>query len=160
MKFEHLIEINDLSNPAIPVITREQLWRGLVLRADSPKLFISYLDESLISERNEVSMQRQLRYGALVVMDHVHFEHLDHVHYHVPAQNEIPQSSLRMTIEEPEANSLFVRFYYDDGNSAALDEESKMVNEYRRSAYQEADIETIRIIRELAQSGRLDVSPS
>jgi len=32
MKFEHLIEINDPLNPLADTMTREQLWRGLVLR--------------------------------------------------------------------------------------------------------------------------------
>jgi len=30
-------------------------------------------------------------------------------------------------------------------------------NEFRRSAYQEADIDTIRIIRQLAEEGRLNL---
>lgn len=160
MKFEHLVEINDLNNPMIEVISREQLWRGLVLRAESPKMFVSYLDEASIIERHETSMTRTLRYGQLVVRDCVSFVHLEHVHYDVAAQDDIPQSSLRMTIEEPVPHALFVRFTYDDGHTAQQDAENEMYDEYRKSAYQEADVETIRIIRELAESGRLDALPS
>ncbi|MHA0111691.1 AtaL-like protein, partial [Klebsiella pneumoniae] len=40
MKFNHLIQINDPLNPLIDSLTREQLWRGLVLRAESPRLFM------------------------------------------------------------------------------------------------------------------------
>ena len=66
MKFEHLVEINDLSNPMIEVITqREQLWRGLVLRAESPKMFVSYIDQVAITDRTEVSMTREIQYGNL-----------------------------------------------------------------------------------------------
>lgn len=56
MKFEHLIEINDILNPLAEVITRRTLWRGLVLRAESRKLFVSYLDDALIEDRTEASM--------------------------------------------------------------------------------------------------------
>ncbi|CAN5870174.1 SRPBCC family protein [soil metagenome] len=156
MKFEHLVELNDLSNPMILVITREQLWRGLVLRAEAPKLFVSYLDDASITERTEVSMTRTLRYGELLITDQVSLTHLAHVHYHVAAQKDIPQSSLRMTIEEPQEQALFVRFAYDDGNSAADDAANELYNEYRRSAYDEADVETVRLIREMAEQGRLD----
>lgn len=156
MKFEHLVEINELHNPLVMVITREQLWRGLVMRAELPQLFISYLDEADISERTETSMTRRLRYGELVVVDQVSMQRYQHVHYAVAAQKEIPESSLRMTIEEPQADALFVRFSYDDGHSAEEDKANEMYNEYRRSAYQEADIDTIRVIRELAEDGRLD----
>ena len=156
MKFEHLVEINDFDNPMVLVITREQLWRGLVLRAEAPMLFVPYLDEASITDRTEVSMTRSLRYGELVITDQVNLTHLQHVHYDVAAQKDIPQSSLRMTIEEPQPDALFVRFAYDDGSSAEEDAANEMYNDYRRSAYDEADVETIRLIREMAEDGRLD----
>ncbi|WP_428717934.1 SRPBCC family protein [Undibacterium curvum] len=160
MKFEHLIEINDLLNPLAYFITREQLWRGLILRAEAPKMFVPYLDEALIAERTEISMQRTLKYGALEVRDSVTFEHQQHVHYAVPAQGEITPSTLRMQIEEPQAQRLFLRFTYDDGLPEAEDQESRMYNNYRKSAYQDADIDTVKVIRELAEAGRLDALPS
>ncbi|MFZ6843562.1 SRPBCC family protein [Undibacterium sp. RuTC16W] len=160
MKFEHLIEINDLTNPLNDFITREQLWRGLVMRAESPKLFVPYLDECNITERTEARMTRTLRYGDLVINDQVNFVHLEHIHYDVAAQNDIPQSSLRMTIEEPVPEAFFVRFAYDDGHSEEEDAANEMYNDYRRSAYQESDIDTIRIIREMAEAGRLNALPS
>jgi hypothetical protein len=160
MKFEHLVEINDFNNPLITEISREQLWRGLVMRAEMPILFMPYIDECTISERSDVGMQRSLRYGELVVIDQVSLVHLQHVHYHVPAQNEIPESSLRMSIEEPSPDNLFVRFVYDDGQSAEQDAANEMLNEYRSSAYHQADIDTVSMIRELADAGRLDALPS
>ena len=129
MKFEHLIEINDLTNPLTQVITREQLWHGLVLRAESPKLFMEYIDEVSIADRTEVSMSRTIRYGELIVVDQVSLVHLQYVHYAVAAQKDIPQSSLRMSIDEPEPDALFVRFVYDDGHSAEEDTENEMYNE-------------------------------
>lgn len=160
MKFEHLVEINDLADPLAYVISREQLWRGLVMRAETPKLFVPYLDAANITERNETGMKRSLLYGELEISDTVSLLHLQHVHYDVAAQNDIPQSSLRMSIEEPQPDALFVRFAYDDGHNAAQDAENEMYNEYRRSAYHEADVETVRLIRELAECGRLDALPS
>ena len=71
MKFEHLIEINDPLNPLIDSLTREQLWRGLVLHAESPKLFVPHLDECDISERSDSGFSRRLRYGELVIEDKV-----------------------------------------------------------------------------------------
>ncbi len=150
MKFEHLIEINDPLNPLIDTITRDQLWRGLVLRADSPKLFIPHLDECTIDERESGSFRRRLRYGDLQIVDRVILTPLEEVRYDVAAQGEISASSLTMTIEAPSEHTLYVRFKYDDANA--------MYDEFRKSAYQEADIDTIRIIRELAAQGRLDAS--
>ena len=158
MKFEHLIEINDPLNPLIDTITREQLWRGLVIRAESPKLFVPHLDECEIGERESGSFQRRLRYGDLVIDDVVHLTPLKEVRYEVPAQGEIAASSLVMKIEAPGEAVLLLRFCYDDGQGEHTDPANEMYDDFKRSAYQEADIDTVRILRQLAGEGKLDAS--
>lgn len=155
MQFQHLIEINDPLNPLIDTLTRDQLWRGLVMRAEAPKLFIPWLDECDLLERKGNVLSRALRYNALLIHDHVTFTPQEQVHYDVPAQEDIPASSLVVTIEEPQPGALFVRFAYESG--FADDDMDAFYNEFRRSAYQEADIDTIRIIRQLAAEGRLEL---
>jgi hypothetical protein len=78
------------------------------------------------------------------------------VRYEVPPQGEISQSRLTMTIEAPTEGVLYVRFRYDDGHNEPVDDVNAMYDEFKKSAYQEADIDTIRIVRELAAEGRLD----
>lgn len=155
MQFQHLIEINDPLNPLIDTLTRDQLWRGLVMRAEAPKLFIPWLDECDLLERNGNVLSRALRYNALLIQDHVTFTPQEQVRYDVPAQEDISASSLVVTIEEPQPGALFVRFAYESG--FADDDMDAFYNEFRRSAYQEADIDTIRIIRQLAEEGRLEL---
>ncbi|WP_426113853.1 AtaL-like protein [Massilia sp. PWRC2] len=158
MKFEHLIEINDPLNPLIDSLTREQLWRGLVLHAQSPKLFVAHLDDCAISAQTADGFQRRRRFGQLSIDDQVFLTPLEEVRYEVHAQGEISASSLRVTIEAPAEQLLFVRFRYDDGHDAATDQANAMYDEFKKSAYQEADIDAIRIVRELAAAGRLDTS--
>ncbi|GAB3368993.1 SRPBCC family protein [Massilia agri] len=158
MKFEHLIQINDPMNPLIDTISIEQLWRGLVLRAESPTLFVPHLDECTISERSSGSFARRLRYGDLVIDDVVYLTPLKEVRYEVPAQGEIAASSLVMKIEAPTSAVLLVRFCYDDGQGEHTDPANEMYDDFKRSAYQEADIDTVRILRQLAGEGKLDAS--
>jgi len=159
MKFEHLIQINDILNPLIEALSREQVWNGLVLRAAEPCLFVPHLDECVVEERSADSMRRRLRYGKLVVRDTVILTKPRQLNYLVEAQGEIRASTLTITIEEPNPDALFVRFAYDDGGDAASDAADEMYNDFKRSAYVEADIDTVRIIRELAQQKRLDAAP-
>lgn len=158
MKFEHLIEINDPLNPLIDTITREQLWRGLVLRAEDPKRFIPHLDDCTISEREPGSFSRRLRFGDLVINDRVSLSPMCEVRVDVPAQGEIAHSTMAMVIEAPSEGVLYVRFTYDDGHPESVDDVNKMYEEFKKSAYQEADIDTIRMLRELAAEGKLDAS--
>lgn len=156
MKFTHLIEINATNNPLIAPLSREQLWRGLVLRAERPTLFVMALDNCEITERAEQALSRTLQFGKLIIRDQVRFLPLQHVHYHVPEQTDIPASDLIMSIEEPQPGALFVRFEYDDHQDETESEEAAFYNEFRREAYKEADIDTISMIRQLAAEGQLD----
>jgi hypothetical protein len=158
MKFEHLIEINDPLNPLADTMTREQLWRGLVLRAEDPKLFVPHLDECTIGERESGSFARRLRYGELVIDDVVYLTPLQEVRYEVPAQGDIAASRLTMTIEAPSEGVMWLRFLYDDGNPGATDEMGKMYEDFKKSAYQEADIDTVKIVRQMAAEGKLGTS--
>jgi len=153
VRFEHLVEVNDARNPLVAVVTREQLWRGLVWRAEQPQLFVHQLSEATILTRTEARIVRALRYGDVLVTDDVSFVPFERVHYDIAAQDEIPRSSLTMSIEEPRPGALFVRFFYADDCA-----EDTVVDELRRAAYQDADIDTVATIRSLAESGRLGES--
>lgn len=158
MKFEHLVEINDPMNPLIDTLTREQLWRGLVLRAEQPTMFIPHLDHCEILERGAGTMKRRLTFGELVIEDQVHLTPLQEVRYEVPAQGEIAASNLRMIIEAPTNAMLLVRFCYDDGHGEHTDPANAMYDDFKKSAYQEADVDTVRILRQMAGEGKLDDS--
>lgn len=160
MKFNHLVEINDPLNPLIDQLTRKQLWQGLVLRAEAPKLFVPHLDQCDLLARSADTLSRALRYGTLVVRDSVTFFPMQRIHYQVPAQQDIPASTLTMSIEEPQTSVFFIRFEYDDGKGESEDNADAFYNEFRRSAYEESDIDTVRIIRQLAEEGRLDAPPA
>lgn len=155
MKFNHIVEINDPLNPLIEPLTCEQLWRGLVLRAEDPKMFVPYLDDCRLFDRTADALSRELRYGELVILDRVTYFPQEQIHFQVPQQEEIPASSLTMSIEEPQSEIFIIRFAYDDGMSEAESPVDAFYNEFRHSAYRESDIDTVRIIRQLAEEGRL-----
>lgn len=127
-----------------------------MIRAERPTLFQLGLDSCEIIERSAQHLARILSFGQLVIHDSVRFEFMQQVLYHVPQQNEIPVSDLSMTIEEPQPGALFVRFEYDDHLPDNDDKENAIYNDFRRSAYEESDIDTIRVIRQLADQGQLD----
>jgi hypothetical protein len=150
MNFSHLIQINDPLNPLIDSLSREQLWRGLVLRAENPLLFVLALDRFEIVGRGENTLARVLHFGKLRLRDRVSFLPMQQVRYEIEAVAESPAATLTMTIEEPEPDQLFVRFDYETlhGDTAApLD---AFYSSFAKQAYVEADIDTISTIRRLA----------
>lgn len=151
MKFSHLIQINDPLNPLIDPLSREQLWRGLVLRAENPLLFVMGLDGFEIVERGQNALARELHFGKLTLRDRVSFEPMRQVRYAVEAAADSPAATLVMTIEEPQTDQLFVRFDYETrpGEGAAPMDEA--CSSLVKQAYLEADIDTISTIRRLTQ---------
>ncbi|HVE88597.1 MAG TPA: AtaL-like protein, partial [Burkholderiaceae bacterium] len=60
MRFEHLIQINDPLMPLLDTLTREQLWRGLVMRAEEPTQFVLGLEVATIHSRSHVGDEVEL----------------------------------------------------------------------------------------------------
>jgi hypothetical protein len=160
LNFEHLIQINDPSNPLVEAMTREQLWEGLVLRAEQPQLFVLGLDSCDILTRDGDTMERELHYGQAVVRDRVTLTPQDNVRYDILPTPEHVGGSLTMTIEQPDPLQLFLRFTYrttlPEKDNPTQDE--KQTQEIVKSAYRESDIDTVRLIRQYAH-GRTGENP-
>lgn len=151
MNFEHLIQINDPLNPLVEDMTRDQLWEGLVLRAEQPQLFVLGLDSCTILQRTGSTLERELHYGHATVRDRVTLQPKESVRYDIEATPTYVGGSLTMTIEQPDAVQLFLRFEYrttlptaDDNSS---DPDVRQTQEIVKSAYRESDIDTVRLIR-------------
>ena len=155
MQFEHLIQINDHQQALSPFLTRNQLWQGLVYRAESPMAFMDHVDAVSIVERGEHWIQRQMVMGKLTVQDKIVYTHETLVHYHTAASADHGGGQMLMKIEEPSPEALFVRFTYITPHPDSPDPETAHYLEFLKSAWRETDIDTIRKIRELAALGQL-----
>ena len=153
MHYEHLIQINDSNNPLIEPLSREQLWLGLVARAERPQYFLIGMDECQITERTADALRRQLRFGITKVRDRVTYQPPLQVRFDVEPADEVTGACLTISIEEPQPGELFLRFAYT--LHTTLDDGVGELDEYRKSAYRDADIDTVLMIRQLAASGML-----
>ena len=153
LHFEHLVQINDPDDPRVAPMRREQLWRGLVMRAEYPASFVPWLDECSI-EHVGADLLRTLRFGSQIVHDRVHFDGEDAVDYVVLDDEEGTSFRMSMRIEQPTLDGLFVRFTYEAWSPDHHDADPHA--DAVREAYRLADIDTVFRIRQLAASGLLD----
>lgn len=160
LHFEHRIQINDSGNPLtespieplIEPITHEQLWDGLVLRAEQPQLFVPGLSGCTIVARTGNVLERELHYGRVSVRDRVTLAPPHSVRYDIQPTEAYAGGSLTMTIEAPDARQLFLRFEYQTTlPDTADDEDTRQTIGIVKSAYYEADKDTVRLIRQLVQ---------
>jgi len=141
------------------MLTREQLWAGLKLRAEDPKQFVVGLDSFHLVRRDDNQLVRELRFGRLTIRDRVLLNPMHDVRYEVEAAPEVPAATLVTTIEEPEPEQLFVRFEYDTKPIEGGPPVEAYYQEFVKDAYMEADIDAIRTIRRLIEEGKLDAAP-
>lgn len=160
MHYEHLIQINDPNDPLLTPLTRAQLWRGLIRRVEQPAEFLVGVVSVKIVERGEGWLKREMLLGNLTVKDHITLEIEQRVHFDTAPSDQHHGGSFTMQIEEPEPGSLFVRFSYhtplpepSPGDTTAND---AYFTEYVKKAYRETDVDAIRWIRELAETGELE----
>lgn len=156
MKFEHLVEINNLNNPLHTVLTRQQLWQGLLHRVEDARPFLPGLESCQIVERGEATLTRRLDFGGAVIEDRVTWEPEQWVCFTVIGNSSHAGGTLTITIEAPEPQrpeGLFLRFAYATTLGEATNDVDAAYADYVKAAYHESDLETVRVIRTLLAEG-------
>ncbi len=159
MRFEHLVQINDPLQPLLPEVSRAQLWRGLVRRAEHPTEFVLGLSGATIDERTDrggvMQLARTLDFGSFTVHDQVRLTADSVCVTDVEASAAYPASRLTIRIEEPAPGSLFLRFTYEAEDRPQDNGLDTLTRQLREQAYRSADIDTVWRIRDLAERGEL-----
>lgn len=152
LQFEHLVEVNDPGNPTEALLSREQLWFGLLCRAEDGRAFLPGLDQCRIVERSEGLLRRELHFGEVLIRDQVRFEPLQWMCFETEANAEHAGGSLTIRIEEPAPGALFLRFQYLTSLAETDSGDDIGYADFVRSAYHQSDIDTVRVIRMIAHS--------
>ena len=153
MHYEHLVAVNDLSNPLILALTRSQVWRGLLLKVEAPDLFLPNVEAAEIIQRSPSLLIREMQLGALKIRDHIHLQFEQQIRYETQANDQHAGGMLTIEIIEPDEDNLLVRFTYNTP-SEETEEELKYAS-YLQKMWRDVDIESIRIIRALAEEEQL-----
>ncbi len=155
LEFEHIVQVNDLSDASIQKISRSQLWRGLEMRARTPQKFNRRLNCQAKS-LGENEFLRTIDVGSSTFCEHVILFPEKKICTSTIAEHDQIMAESTTSIEEPEAGALFVRFCY----KRELDESDQHVNvgEHLKAAYVQVDRDIIAMIRTLAESELLNQS--
>lgn len=156
MKFEHVVVINEPGNPLADNLSREELWFGLMCRAEDPRPFLPGLEACTIESRTDTVLERTLRFGQAQIRDRVTLTPMTSVVFESEATDSHPGGHLTISIEEPQPELLVLRFAYRTGLGEGVgQQEDAAYAEFVKSAYHESDIDTVRVIRMITESSRL-----
>jgi hypothetical protein len=141
-RHEHIVRINDPANAGGESLTREQLWTGLWQTIVAPFAFDPSVDECTVDHVGSDLLQRRLTRGGRVVTDAV--EIVPSESLTILAGGAHAGSRLRIAIEEPAPEALFVRFTYEVASYAELPAEQRAA---LKAAYEASDVDRIRQVR-------------
>lgn len=154
MRFEHLLQVNDPGHPGIEPMSRAEVWRGLLIRVESPQRFDLGPDRCEV--RTGASPHERLRsvhFGSLRFEDRVTLEPEQRITF-VPQPHEgVAPVHLTVTVEEPQPGALFLRFVYVTHGEATA--EDRALQGYREQAWLANDRDMLRLLREWRRRGSL-----
>jgi hypothetical protein len=156
MRFEHLIEINSPKlavQTVVHAFTREQLWRGLMARVQTPQRFPNGPESCEWRETEPGVFSRTLHFGQHVMHDQVHAVPQQSLQFTPQAHGDTAPIRLTITIEEPQAHQMVLRFVYI--NMGEQTAEEAYYNEYRHNAWLHNDRDMVRTLREWLEAGGL-----
>lgn len=156
MRFEHLIEINSplaTVQMAVPVFTREQLWRGLMIRVRFPQRFPNGPESCEVMQTGPELVSRVLHFGPHVLHDEVHITPGERLQFTPRAHGESTPIRLTVAIEEPQAGQMVLRFIYEA--VAELSQEEALYSGYRHSAWLHHDRDMVGTLRQWLAQGEL-----
>jgi len=148
MRYEHLVQINDLERPDLPVLERGQLWLGLRARAERPAMFDDTVDGARELRRDDHVVERELLRGPSATRETVCLRPEESIEVGIGAGGDFGGSRLTIAIEEPRPQALFLRFTYELRGPAVPEDEAEQ--RALRQAYYFANLELVRRIRALA----------
>ena len=159
MKYEHLVQMSAEAVPGQSAgISREEIWLGLVLRAEQPMRFDENISNACITQRDENVLVREVQFGSLLIVEKIVFLPGQEVRYQTEATAQHPAAERIIRIEEPQTGVFFLRFSHCTTIETSSDAETSELFRllpYLQSAYREADLDTARKIIEFAQAGQL-----
>lgn len=154
MNFEHLVMVNDPANPLLGALTREEVWFGLLCRVEDSRAFLPGLEACRVLERSETEVLRELDFGSVVIRDRVTLHPMEWVRFESERTAEHAGGSLMISIEEPAPDTMVLRFSYVTTLADRAKDDARYA-EFVKSAYHQSDIDTLRVIRMIAESGRI-----
>lgn len=149
MHYEHIIQINDSRDPRPPVVEPAALWQALLISATRPQLLRPDLDGAEVLQLEPLRWQRRLRFGALTVIEDLRADaQAQTLVQSILAPAELAGGRRLVGIETPAPGDLVLRFRYDSPHASAGTSPDQQ-NAFR-SAYLQADLAQVQLLRQLA----------
>lgn len=149
------IPVNDASRPDVPVLTRHQVWQGLLLKAEDATRFVPLITYCKVLERSENGLLREVNFGPGRMRERVTFFPEERVRFE-QLDGPLQGGWIDNLIEEDDAGALRLRFVFSaprgggPGGPGGPGGRSGI-----NATYRQALESTLATVRRLVQDGKL-----
>ncbi|MFC3052871.1 SRPBCC family protein [Kordiimonas pumila] len=145
-------------NPAgaQPVLTRDQVWRGLEMKATDAKPFVKGMTQCDVLERKDNTLLREITFAGDTFREFITFHAPVQVHFTRVDSKGASEGFIENTISESEAGLMLTfTFALTFPGTKPGSEEERAKGEGMRGAYVGAVAATLNRVRELVQDGTI-----
>ena len=150
--FSATVEVNPAG--ARPVLSRDQLWQGLLMKAENAVPFVPGMESCLVLERGEGNLIREIAVHSQRFKELVTFTPQDQIHLQRIEGDETGWIT-NIVSESDRGLLLTFTFALSDSSVPAGSSKEKRREEAIKSAYFAAVDKTIRTVRQLAAEGKI-----
>jgi hypothetical protein len=143
------IPVNDASRADVPVLTRRQVWQGLVLKAEDATKFVSVITYCKVLERNDDSLIRETNFGDGRMRERVTFFPEERVRFE-QLDGPLQGGWIDNLIEEDATGGLRLRFVFGNPLGGGPGRPGGI-----NTVYRQALESTLATVRRLVQEGKL-----
>ena len=139
---------------ARPALSRAQLWRGLVLKAEDPVLFVPGMESSAVLERFDGGLVREATYGGQRLVERVTYDEPREVLFQ-QVETDAPGFVSNVVSDGDDGLALTFAFGLRFPGVAEGSDDERERGEEARPRLAPAAGHTVAAIREMAETGRL-----
>jgi hypothetical protein len=144
-----------VNGPGQHEITRDQLWQGLVMKAENAVEFVSAMESCEIVERFEDGFLREIKLRGDRMFERITFTPKVQVHFERVKQAKFPGWITNLISDSDAGLMLTFTFAIGFPGAAAGSEDERRQGDAVRASYVSAVRSTLARTRELAEAGRI-----
>ena len=150
------IPVNEIGNPDQPVLNRDQVWRGLELKAENALPFVPKMTKCETTERGDNYLVRDIIFRGEPASERVTFYPKDKVEFERLSGNTL--GTIKNEIEENASGELFLRFTFSLEQAGLVPDsaEERAYAHQMEGDYLGAVQATLTAIRRWVKEGTLD----
>jgi len=148
------LPINPDKSGAVPILSRDQVWRGLMMKVNDARPFVPLMSKCEVTERLENGLLRDIVFDGMALAEKITFYPQEKVAFERVGEG-AELGTIWNEIIEDDDGELHLRFAFELEVADLSEAEEQDYRDTRASGYLAAVNATLELLRNLARTGKI-----